>query len=132
VCLTRQIGQFKDFLFSLHSGELNSIYSHCSFYVPSPWGETVDLASQQSTVGWTRDALRRFHEDETRVTMMEYVQYVLARVLLSRPFKVLAASTVLGVQEAEILYDLLLSSREGAVWALRYSDSLDKKSRILL
>lgn len=94
VCISRQIQQLKDFLFSLNSEELNSFYSTCSFYVPDPWasmsqeiveGDEAAISSSRTR----RHDRRRIHELENSNMLFEHARFILFRAFCSRPFRYL-------------------------------------------
>lgn len=129
VCLSRQVLQLKDFLYSLHSGELNSLFSNCSFHVSDPWGSSAVSAGDEEDMRLVEKAKSRLkkdflHNDENRYMMFEYVKFVLSRAFVSRPYEILSHETASSLGCVEVLYDMLISSDIQAVWAL---PSLDQR-----
>ena len=129
VCLSRQVLQLKDFLYSLHSGELNSLFSNCSFHVPDPWGSSAASAGDEEDMQLVEKTKTRLKKDyilngENRYMMFEYVKFVLSRAFVSRPYEILSRETASSLVCVEVLYDMLISSDIQAVWAL---PSLDQR-----
>ena len=122
-CLSRQITQMKDFLFSLHSGELNSLFSTCSFHVPNPWassiGDNEAVDEESSEEKKAESVLKdRLHNDENSSILFDHVKYILSRAFVSRPFALFSKESNLGVESAELLFDMLLSATSKSIWGL--------------
>lgn len=122
-CLSRQLTQLKDFLFSLHSGELSNLFSTCSFHVRDPWGSaesatTEDGVQVKPSMAKNLDK-DRLHNDENRFALFEYAKYVLSRAFTIRPYPFMTEDTRSGVMNSEVLYDMLICSDVHAVWALQ-------------
>lgn len=111
--LKRRIQNLNDFLENISIKEAGSILSDIRFHkLASDAKEML----QSSTEIVTSAYLQR---DSSRNLISKVVEDVL-RFLVTRPFKILQLQTIQELQEADVLFDLLVVAKENAIWGLRY------------
>ena len=113
VNLKRHIQQLNEFLNNTSTEEAMSMFSDIRFYKPS--SDIIETFESSTEV--IKGA--HFRNDSSRFNMLKIVKVVL-RSLIIRPFKILLSQSIQDLQEADILFDVLVASKEHAMWGLRY------------